>query len=72
MSFGERDPMGNLGPRVERTRTDRVAYISTPDVAELLVRVEDLIADPMWKVITLDRTNDGEYYAFLILGESAL
>ena len=66
MTFGERDPR-NLGPRVERANTDRVVYISTPDVAELLARVDDYLGHGGWEVLTIDRTNDGEYYAFLAL-----
>lgn len=67
MTIGqERDPAGTLGPRVERAMSDYIRYISTKDVAELLARVDDLVASGAWQITTLDRTNDGEFYAFLV------
>ena len=65
MTFGGRDP-DRLGPDVARAATSNIRYVSSPDVAELMSRVDDLLITQLWRVETIDRTNDGEFYAFLI------
>lgn len=65
MTFGGRDPEG-LGPDVERAATENVRYVSSPDVVELMFRVDELLLTQLWRVETIDRTNDGVFYAFLV------
>jgi len=58
-----------LGSGVQRADTGLTAYICSDDVVELLERLNEYVADPNWSVVTVDRTNDGEYYAFLIVNQ---
>ena len=52
-------------PRVERVETSITAYLCSGDVAALLGRLDFYAGDSSWKLVTLDRTNDGKFYAFL-------
>ena len=52
-------------PRVERVETSITAYLCSGDVAALLERLDFYAGDTSWKLVTLDRTNDGKFYAFL-------
>lgn len=63
----EHDPRTSLGSRVSRAGTSRVVYLSSADVVDLLDRVDEYIGHGGWEVKTLDRTNDGEFYAFIAL-----
>ena len=51
-------------PRVERVETSITAYLCSGDVAALLERLDFYAGDTSWKLVTLDRTNDGKFYAF--------
>lgn len=64
---GNEGSIGRLGPRVQRVDTGTTAYICSEDVVELLERVDEYVAGTEWKIVTLDRTLDGQYYAFLTL-----
>ena len=52
-------------PRVERVETSITAHLCSGDVAALLGRLDFYAGDSSWKLVTLDRTNDGKFYAFL-------
>jgi len=52
-------------PRVERVETAITAYLCSDDVEALLERLDSYAGDTSWKLVTLDRTNDGKFYAFL-------
>lgn len=67
MTIGDPGSGRSLGPNVERVDTGRIAYICSDDVVELLDRVEQYVASNSWRIVTLDRTLDGQYYAFLAL-----
>lgn len=68
MTIGSNEgSIGRLGPRVQRVDTGTTAYICSEDVVELLERVDEYVAGTEWKIVTLDRTLDGQYYAFLTL-----
>ena len=51
--------------RVERVETSITAYLCSDDVDALLERLDSYAGDTSWKLVTLDRTNDGKFYAFL-------
>ena len=51
--------------RVERVETSITAYLCSDDVDALLERLDSYAGDKSWKLVTLDRTNDGKFYAFL-------
>jgi len=44
---------------------NRIAYLCSDDVVDLCERVDNYLSDTSWKVLTIDRTPDGLYYAFL-------
>lgn len=50
---------------VERVETSITAYLCSDDVEALLERLDFYAGDSSWKLVTLDRTNDGKFYAFL-------
>ena len=51
--------------RVERVETPTTVYLCSDDVDALLERLDSYAGDTSWKLVTLDRTNDGKFYAFL-------
>ena len=53
------------GSGVERVETPYTAYLCSDDVVALIERLDDYAGDSSWRVMTLDRTNDGKFYAFL-------
>ena len=61
------DPADNsLGSGVERVETPRTANLCSDDVVALIERLDNYYAgDSSWRLMTLDRTNDGKFYAFL-------
>lgn len=60
------DPADNsLGSGVERVETSRTAYLCSDDVVALIERLDYYAGDDSWRLMTLDRTNDGKFYAFL-------
>ena len=61
------DPVDNsLGSGVERVETSRTAYLCSDDVVALIERLDNYYAgDSSWRLMTLDRTKDGKFYAFL-------
>jgi len=62
----EHDPSRNsLGTGVERVETPYTAYLCSDDVVALIERLDFYVGDDSWKMVTLDRTNDGKFYAFL-------
>lgn len=64
--FGEHDPShSSLGSGVERVETPYTAYLCSDDVVALVERLDYYAGDDSWRVMTLDRTNDGKFYAFL-------
>jgi len=70
MTFGDPGKKGNrIGSGVERAETELTAYICSSDVVEFLERLNEYVGDPVWSLVTVDRTNDGEYYAFLIVNQ---
>lgn len=70
MTFGDPGKKGNrIGSSVERAETELTAYICSGDVVEFLERLNEYVEDPVWSIVTVDRTNDGEYYAFLIVNQ---
>lgn len=54
-----------LGSGVQRVDTGFTAYLCSDDVVELLERVDEYLGNTNWRLVTLDRTNDGQYYAFM-------
>ena len=58
------EPADNL-TSVERVETSITAYLCSDDVEALLGRLDFYAGDSSWKLVTLDRTNDGKFYAFL-------
>jgi len=67
MAFGEeRDPgYDSLGTGVEVAETMFTTYLCSSDVVVLMERLDNYISDRGLRLVTLDRTNDGRYYAFL-------
>lgn len=63
----EHDPAGRLGPRVRRAGTDRIVYLESDDIVDLLERVDDYIGEGVWEILTIDRTVNATFYAFLAL-----
>lgn len=60
------DPAGDsLGTGVERVETPYTAYLCSDDVVALMERLDYYAGDDSWRLVTLDRTNDGKFYAFL-------
>jgi len=60
------DPAGDsLGSGVERVETPYTAYLCSEDVVSLIERLDYYLGDSSWRLMTLDRTNDGKFYAFL-------
>jgi len=43
----------------------RVAYLCSDDVVDLCERVDEYLSDTSWRVLTIDRTPDAQFYAFL-------
>jgi len=43
----------------------RVAYLCIDDVVDLCERVDEYLSDNSWRVLTIDRTPDAQFYAFL-------
>jgi hypothetical protein len=73
VTFGpgdDKDPDGLIGSRVARAGTDRVIYLESDDVVELIERVDDYLGYGTWKIQTIDRTNNGTFYAFLALTQT--
>ena len=58
------EPADNL-TSVERVETSINAYLCSDDVEALLEQLDFYAGDSSWKLVTLDRTNDGKFYAFL-------
>lgn len=69
MTIGDQDPgkRGRLGPAVQRVDTGVTAYLCSDDVVDLLERVDEYVSGTEWRIVTLDRTPDGQFYAFLSL-----
>jgi hypothetical protein len=67
MAFGEeRDPgYDSLGTSVEVVETMFTTYLCSSDVVALMERLDNYLSDRGLRLVTLDRTNDGRYYAFL-------
>lgn len=65
MTLGDpgRDGAG-LGSGASYASAGKLAYVCSSDIVELLERVDEM-TDQYWRVVTLDRTANGEYYAFL-------
>ena len=55
----------SLGTDVEVVDTRFTTYISSGDVVALMERLDEYLGDRGLRLVTLDRTNDGRYYAFL-------
>jgi len=55
----------SLGSGVERVETSITAYLCSDDVVALIERLDGYAGDSSWRLVTLDRTNDGKFYAFL-------
>ena len=55
----------SLGSVVERVETSRTVYLCSDDVVALIERLDYYAGDDSWRLMTLDRTNDGKFYAFL-------
>lgn len=55
----------SLGSVVERFETSRTVYLCSDDVVALIERLDGYTGDSSWNLVTLDRTNDGKFYAFL-------
>ncbi len=53
------------GSGVERVETSITAYLCSDDVVALIERLDYYAGDSSWRLVTLDRTNDGKFYAFL-------
>lgn len=53
-----------------RAGTDRIIYLESDDVVELLERVDEYLGHGAWIIETIDRTNDGRFYAFVSLGQA--
>lgn len=54
-----------LGSGVEMVETSITVYLCSDDVVALVERVEAYAYDPSLRLVTIDRTNDGKFYAFL-------
>ncbi|MCG3773026.1 MAG: hypothetical protein JW384_04252 [Nitrosomonadaceae bacterium] len=67
MAFGEeRDPgYDSLGTSVEVVETMFTTYLCSGDVVALMERLDNYISDRGLSLVTLDRTNNGQFYAFL-------
>ncbi len=66
MAFSEeRDPVDPLGTGVEVVETMFTTYISSGDVVALMERLDNYLSDRGLRLVTLDRTNNGQFYAFL-------
>jgi hypothetical protein len=68
VALGDHDPGRSdrrIGPGVQRVDTGYTAYLCSDDVVELIARVDEYLSDASWKLVTLDRTMDGQYYAFM-------
>jgi len=66
MTFGDPGRAGKrLGTGVQRVDTNTTVYLASDDVVELIERVDGYLGDTTWRIVTLDRTNDGQFYAFL-------
>lgn len=63
--FSEHDPEVSLGSGVARVETPMTAYICSEDVVALIERLDEYLYDDSFRLVTLDRTNDGKFYAFL-------
>ena len=55
----------SLGSVVERFETPITVYLCSDDVVALIERLDGYAGDSGWNLVTLDRTNDGKFYAFL-------
>jgi len=55
----------SLGSGVERVETAYTAYLCSEDVVALIERLDYYAGDDSWSLMTLDRTYDGKFYAFL-------
>jgi len=55
----------SLGSGVQRVETSITAYLCSDDVVALIERLDYYAGDSSWRLVTLDRTNDGKFYAFL-------
>ena len=53
------------GSDVQRVETSITAYLCSDDVVALIERLDGYAGDSSWRLVTLDRTNDGKFYAFL-------
>lgn len=64
--IGEYDPEDSpLGSGVEMVETSLTVYLCSDDVVALIERIEGYAYDPSLVLKTIDRTNDGKFYAFL-------
>ncbi len=62
----DHDPVGApLGSGVERVESSVTAYLCSDDVVALIERLDYYVGDDSWRIATIDRTNDGKFYAFL-------
>lgn len=50
---------------VERVETPITVYMCSDDVVALFECLDEYAGNPGWRLITLDRNNDGKFYAFL-------
>ncbi len=63
----EHDPVSEpLGAYVERIETSLTVYLSSIDPVSFVERLDDYLGDPSWTAMTIDRSNDGLFYAFFI------
>lgn len=69
MTLGDPGAGRGLGSGVERASSDACLYLCSDDVVELLERLDEYINDPVYRLVTMDRTNDGQYYAFLVVDQ---
>jgi len=65
MTLGRDPGERSRGWGAQRYDNERIAYICCDDVVDLCERVDEYLSDTSWKVLTIDRTPAGEYYAFL-------
>ncbi len=62
----EGDPSGrSLGSGVETAESRFTVYLSSDDIVALMERLDDYLGDTGLQLVTLDRTNSGQFYAFL-------
>ncbi len=55
----------SLSTNVEVVETMYTTYLCSGDVVALMERLDNYISDRGLSLVTLDRTNSGQFYAFL-------